>query len=202
VLGLAAVAILILSVGAAYAIAAQPQYQQYQQNGSSVGMMGGRGSGGGMMGGQTASSGSMMRSQGGMMGSFGNIMSGYASMMGSMQSAMDRFGGMMSRMVQQMGGIWSQARNVSESGNFVAISGYAYYPSSITISKGTTVTWVNMDFVQHTVTSGTEQAPTGDFDSHLLGHMQSFSYTFNTPGTYAYYCDLHPNMIGTVQVTG
>jgi plastocyanin len=144
----------------------------------------------------------MMRSQGGMMGSFGNMMNGYTSMMGSMQGVMGRFGGMMSRMVQHMGGIWSQTRNLSESGNFVAISGYAFPPSSITIPRGTTVSWVNMDFVQHTVTSGTEQAPTGLFDSNPLSHMQSFSYTFNTPGTYTYYCDLHPNMIGTIRVTG
>jgi plastocyanin len=32
--------------------------------------------------------------------------------------------------------------------------------------------------------------------------MQSFSYTFSTPGTYTYYCDIHPNMMGTIVVTG
>jgi plastocyanin len=129
-------------------------------------------------------------------------MSGYASMMSSMGSAMGRFGGMMGQMVQHMGGLWGQTRNGSESGRFLAISGYAFYPSSVTVTKGTTVTWVNMDFVQHTVTSGTEQAPTGLFDSNPLSHMQSFSYTFTSPGTYTYYCDLHPSMTGTIQVTG
>jgi plastocyanin len=114
---------------------------------------------------------------------------------------MDRFGGMMGQMAQHMGGIWSHTSNGTESGKFLAIMSYAFYPSSITIPRGTIVTWVNMDFTQHTVTSGTEQAPTGVFDSSPLGHMQSFSYTFNTPGTYSYYCDLHPNMTGTIRVT-
>jgi len=196
------VAILILSVSAVYSIEAQSQYPQYQQGGSFAGMTGGRGNGVGMMGGRTANPGGMTSSQRGMTDSFSNMMGGYTSMMGSMQNAMGRYGGMLSRMAQHMGGIWNQARNGSESGNFIAILNYAFYPSSITIPTGTTATWVNMDFVQHTVTSGTEGAPTGVFDSHPFSHMQSFSYTFNTPGTYTYYCDLHPNMIGTILVTG
>jgi plastocyanin len=196
------VAILILSAGAAYAITAQPPNQQYQQGGSLADMTGGRANGGGMMGGGTTNIGSMMPTQGGMMGSFGNMLKGYSGMMSSMRSAMDRYGGMMSWMVQHMGAYWSQPRNGSERGKFLAILNYAYYPSSIKVPKGTTVTWVNMDFVQHSVTSGTQGAPTGVFDSNPLSHMQSFSHTFNTPGTYSYYCDLHSNMNGTVQVTG
>jgi plastocyanin len=165
-------------------------------------MAGGSGISGGMMNGRTANSGGMMASQGGMTGAFGNMMTGYSRMMSSIGSVMGRLGGMMGQMVQHMGSIWSQTSNGSESSRFLAISGYTFYPSSITVPKGTTVTWVNMDFVQHTVTSGTEQAPTGLFDSNPLSHMQSFSYSFNTPGTYSYYCDLHPNMTGTIRVTG
>jgi len=101
-----------------------------------------------------------------------------------------------------MGNYWSNTQNGTAHGAFVAIVNYGFYPASLTITKGTTVTWVNMDFVQHTVTAGTEQAPTNLFDSHELSHMQSFSYTFSMPGTYAYYCDVHPSMIGTVTVTG
>lgn len=77
----------------------------------------------------------------------------------------------------------------------------AFVPSDITVQRGTTVTWVNTDLVPHTVTSGSEQAPTGLFDSHELVHMQTFSYTFNIPGVYAYYCDLHAGMTGTITVT-
>ncbi|HEV2227176.1 MAG TPA: plastocyanin/azurin family copper-binding protein [Nitrososphaerales archaeon] len=197
-LGLAVVAILTLSVGAVYAIAAP----QYLQGASFAGMTGGRGSGG-MMSGSTANPGRMMtRSQGGTTGAFGNMMSVYTSMMGSAGSMMGQYGGMMSQMFQHMTGSWNKTPNGPDNSRLLAISDYAFYPSSVTVPKGTTITWINMDFVQHTVTSGTEQGPTGPFGSNPLGHMQSFSYTFNTAGTYSYYCDLHPNMIGTIQVSG
>jgi plastocyanin len=90
--------------------------------------------------------------------------------------------------------------NGTASGTLVTVFNYGFHPATLTVSRGTTVTWVNMDFVQHTVTSGSEQAPTGLFDSHELSHMQSFSYTFNAPGTYTYFCDVHPDMVGTVIV--
>lgn len=82
----------------------------------------------------------------------------------------------------------------------VHIVNYEFYPSTLNVAKGATVTWINMDTVPHTVTSGSEAAPTSLFDSHEMGHMRSFSFTFDTPGTYTYFCDLHPGMIGTVTV--
>jgi plastocyanin len=191
-LGILAVAILILSTGVAYGIAAQPQNQQ---NGTPATMARGSGYGGGMMGGQTGITGGMMAGRGGMMG-------GFASMMGSIGSTMGRYGGMMSQMLQHMANYWNQPHIGAQNARIVAVMDYAFFPSSITVPKGTTVTWVNMDFIQHTMASGVDGAPTGAFDSHPLGHMQSFSYTFTTPGTYPYYCDLHPDMTGTVTVTG
>ena len=101
-----------------------------------------------------------------------------------------------------MGNYGSHIQTGTTNGAFVAIVNYGFHPATLTVAKGTTVTWVNMDFVQHTVTAGTEQAPTNLFDSHELNHMQSFSYTFGVPGTYTYYCDVHPSMVGTVTVTG
>ena len=83
----------------------------------------------------------------------------------------------------------------------VSIVNYAFSPSNLTVPKGTTITWVNMDWVVHTAESGTHESPTGLFDSGPLQHMQSFSYTFDTPGTYVYHCDPHPYMIGTIIVT-
>lgn len=145
---------------------------------------------GGMMGGFGYGSGMMGRAPtyaAGMMGS-GPIMGGY--------------GGMMSQYQRYTANYPSHVWNTTAGGALVAIANNAFYPTALTISKGTTATWVNMDFVQHTVTSGSEQAPANLFDSHELNHMQSFSYTFNTPGTYTYYCDVHPNMIGTITVTG
>ncbi len=82
----------------------------------------------------------------------------------------------------------------------VAIVNYSFSPSTLTVKTGTTVRWVNMDSVQHTVSFGTHGNETG-VESSLLGHMGSFSYTFTKPGTYEYHCDPHPYMTGSVVVT-
>ena len=126
------------------------------------------------------------------------MMGGYGDMMGP---GMMSGGAMQAQCADYM-------RNYSYKNNWnyskspvVHIINYAFYPSSLTISKGTTVAWINMDTVPHTVTSGSEAAPTSLFDSHEMGHMQSFSFTFNTTGTYTYFCDLHLGMIGTITVT-
>jgi plastocyanin len=57
------------------------------------------------------------------------------------------------------------------------------------------VTWSNDDPAPHTVT-----AEDGDFDSDILDGGQSFSFTFDEPGTYTYLCNVHPDMKGTVKV--
>ncbi len=72
----------------------------------------------------------------------------------------------------------------------------SFQPDSLTVPAGTTVTWINRDIVRHTVTS-TEEL----FDSGRLGSGESFSYTFNEPGTFDYHCTIHPIMQGTVIVT-
>jgi plastocyanin len=64
----------------------------------------------------------------------------------------------------------------------------AYNPASITIAKGTTVTWINKDATVHTVTSGSL------FDSGDITQGKSFSHTFNSAGTYSYYCTYHRSM--------
>ena len=81
----------------------------------------------------------------------------------------------------------------------VAIRNYAFSPSSLTVRVGTTVRWVNMDVVEHTVSFGTHDNPTG-VESPLLGHMGAFTYAFTEPGTYEYHCDPHPYMMGSVTV--
>jgi plastocyanin len=72
-------------------------------------------------------------------------------------------------------------------------------PASITVPAGTTVTWVDVSG-SHTTTSYDGLWDTGD----RLQVGESFSYTFNQPGIYRYYCKPHENagMIGTVTVTG
>jgi nitrite reductase (NO-forming) len=81
----------------------------------------------------------------------------------------------------------------------------AYTPPVITVEAGTTVTWTNEDAIVHTVTSGTasDTAGTfdGTFDSGDMAEGDTFSFTFDEPGEFPYFCIPHPWMQGTVIVT-
>jgi plastocyanin len=66
----------------------------------------------------------------------------------------------------------------------------------ITVRAGTTVTWVNHDSVPHTVRS----LQRGLFGSAKFYDSQRYSVTFLYPGTFDYYCSVHPGMVGTVRV--
>lgn len=80
----------------------------------------------------------------------------------------------------------------------VAIEDYAYSPSPLTISPGTTVIWTNKDSASHTVTSAdgpsTDAETTGLFDSGMMSKGNTFSYTFTEAGTYNYLCTPHRSM--------
>ena len=80
--------------------------------------------------------------------------------------------------------------------------GQIYYdPQDITVPLGTTVQWINDDETIHTVTSSTPEGETnGIFDSGIIDAGNSFTYTFDTTGTYDYLCIVHPWMIGSVTV--
>ncbi len=74
-------------------------------------------------------------------------------------------------------------------------------PSSVSVVKGSTVIWTNMDTAAHTVTSGTPSSgPSGEFDSGLISAGSTFKNTFDTSGTYEYFCIVHPWMTGSVTV--
>ncbi len=78
----------------------------------------------------------------------------------------------------------------------VAIKDFDYAPGKLEVAKGTRVTWTNADAANHTVTfdAGTQKS---------LGNQakgKAVSFTFTKPGTFAYHCDYHPNMHGTVVV--
>lgn len=75
----------------------------------------------------------------------------------------------------------------------------AFEPEEVTVAAGTTVTWINEDAVQHTVTAGTRGDPTGMFDETVAGGG-SFSFTFEEAGTYEYFCSFHPGMSGVIIV--
>jgi len=76
-----------------------------------------------------------------------------------------------------------------------------FIPSVATIEAGGTVTWENTDNAAHTASSGTPtDGPDGVFDSSLMMAGGSFSHTFDTAGTYDYFCMVHPWMEGIVIV--
>src|SRR5215212_1204751 len=81
----------------------------------------------------------------------------------------------------------------------------AFQPNPVQVSVGDTVTWTNDDTQPHTVVSGENAQPSGEFDSSpnfnpLIAPQQTFEHTFTEAGDYLYYCALHPNMVGTVSV--
>jgi plastocyanin len=77
-----------------------------------------------------------------------------------------------------------------------------FEPADIEVAVGTTVTWVNADIVNHTVTSGPAGDPDGMFDESLDSGGDDATVTFDEAGSFDYYCDLHRSMVGTVTVTG
>jgi amicyanin len=80
----------------------------------------------------------------------------------------------------------------------VEISGSSYSPNKITVKKGATVTWTNLDNIEHDITP---DDPSDEFkQSELLKRGESYSVTFSTAGTYTYFCTPHPFMKGTVEV--
>ncbi len=92
----------------------------------------------------------------------------------------------------------SSSSTPASSTNSVDISNYAFSPSSITVKKGTTVTWTNKDAVAHHLaeTDGKNGPASQD-----LNQGQTYSFTFDTTGTFKYHCAIHPSMTGTVTVT-
>jgi plastocyanin len=90
-------------------------------------------------------------------------------------------------------GVPSEAH--AEDGVTVKIDNFSFMNPTLTVPAGTKVTWVNHDDVPHTVVS-TEQK----FKSKALDTDESFSFTFNEPGSYPYFCSIHPKMVAKVIV--
>jgi amicyanin len=78
----------------------------------------------------------------------------------------------------------------------VTIDNFFFTPATLTVKAGTTVTWTNRDDIPH----GIAAANNGFKKSPALDTDDSYSFTFATPGTYQYFCYLHPKMVGTVVV--
>jgi plastocyanin len=79
----------------------------------------------------------------------------------------------------------------------VKIDNFSFGPATVTVAVGTTVTWTNGDDIPHTVVSTDDPKA---FKSKVLDTDEKFSYTFAKPGTYPYFCSVHPKMTGTVVV--
>jgi plastocyanin len=78
----------------------------------------------------------------------------------------------------------------------ITIDNFSFAPPTLTVAAGTEVTWVNHDDIPHTVVS--EDKTT--FKSRALDTDEKFSFTFSKPGTYTYFCSIHPKMTAKVIV--
>ena len=77
----------------------------------------------------------------------------------------------------------------------VKIDNFSFGPTELAVKAGTTITWTNRDDIPHTVVS-TEKV----FKSKVLDTDEKYSFTFATPGTFQYFCSIHPKMTGKVVV--
>jgi plastocyanin len=77
----------------------------------------------------------------------------------------------------------------------LTVENFNFTPADITVAAGTTLTWTNNDDVEHTVTASDNR-----FGSKALETGGTYSFTFPQPGTYTYFCSIHPFMTGRVTV--
>ncbi len=92
----------------------------------------------------------------------------------------------------------SVAPTINTDANSITIENFAFNPATLTIKPGSTVTWTNRDGVDHTIVA--DSGSPASFKSEALADGASFSFTFTQPGTYGYYCSIHPSMKGTIIV--
>lgn len=93
------------------------------------------------------------------------------------------------------GAVLTTAASAAPAGATVSIDNFTFSPPTITVVAGSTVTWVNRDDIPHTVVASDKA-----FKSKVMDTDEKFSFTFTRPGEYAYFCSLHPHMVGKVVV--
>jgi len=94
------------------------------------------------------------------------------------------------------GVLLAQAQTPAATAAAVGIDNFTFNPATVTVKAGTTVTWTNKDDIPHGIA-----ATNNTFKrSQALDTDDSFSFTFTTPGTYQYFCYIHPHMTGTIVV--
>ena len=78
----------------------------------------------------------------------------------------------------------------------ISIDNFSFTPATLTVKAGTTVTWTNKDDIPHGIASSNNAFK----KSRALDTDDGYSFTFTTPGTYQYFCYLHPHMVGSIVV--
>ena len=89
----------------------------------------------------------------------------------------------------------SPTRTHAEDGPTITIDNFSFMSPVLTVPVGAKVTWINHDDVPHTIVSTEDK-----FKSKALDTDESFSFTFTQPGSYPYFCSLHPKMVAKVIV--
>ena len=77
----------------------------------------------------------------------------------------------------------------------VKIDNFSFTPATLTVKAGTQITWINVDDIPHTVVSEDQS-----IKSKVLDTDEKFTFTASKPGTYPYFCSIHPKMTGKVVV--
>src|SRR5438094_1483742 len=95
-----------------------------------------------------------------------------------------------------LAGEMKDADSASSMQNTVEIKDFAFNPQTLTVKSGEKVTWINRDEEPHTVVSVEKQFK----KSSALDTDQTFTITAGAPGTYTYFCSVHPKMTGTIIV--
>jgi len=94
-----------------------------------------------------------------------------------------------------------ESPDTGESEAAVTAEDFNFSPATVEVTAGGTVTWTNADEATHTVTAGTPEAPRTElFDFLLPSDSPTASMRFEEPGDVAYFCSIHPTMLGTVTV--
>ncbi len=90
---------------------------------------------------------------------------------------------------------WAQNATQASAGA-ISIDNFTFTPQTLTVKAGTTVTWTNRDDIPHGIASQNNAFAR----SNALDTDDSYSFTFTTPGTFKYFCYIHPHMVGTIVV--
>jgi len=93
-------------------------------------------------------------------------------------------------------GEMKDAGSAGTKGNKIEIKDFAFNPQTITVKSGEKITWINRDEEPHTIVSVEKQFK----KSTALDTDQEFTITAGAPGTYTYFCSVHPKMTGTIVV--